>query len=60
MCKKVLIIAEDNRLAAAIEQLYIWANRTGAEIIKTQTGLILPLLSIRDSVLPLPRATTWF
>jgi fused signal recognition particle receptor len=36
--KKVMIAAGDTFRAAAIEQLDIWAQRTGAEIIKHQSG----------------------
>jgi len=36
--KKVVIAAGDTFRAAAIEQLDIWAQRTGAEIIKHQSG----------------------
>jgi len=36
--RSVLIIAGDTFRAAAIEQLHIWAERAGAEIIKTQQG----------------------
>jgi len=36
--KKVLLAAGDTFRAAAIEQLDIWAHRTGAEIIKGQEG----------------------
>jgi len=36
--KKVLIVAGDTFRAAAIEQLAIWADRVGVEIIKTHHG----------------------
>ncbi|HOB86485.1 MAG TPA: signal recognition particle-docking protein FtsY [Bacillota bacterium] len=36
--KKVLLVAGDTFRAAAIEQLQIWADRVGAEIIKQQPG----------------------
>lgn len=36
--KKVLIAAADTFRAAAIEQLEVWAGRSGAEIIHTQSG----------------------
>lgn len=36
--KKVMIIAGDTWRAAAIEQLEIWAERSGAAIVKSQTG----------------------
>ncbi len=36
--KKVLIIAGDTFRAAAIEQLEVWANRIGVDIIKQQEG----------------------
>ena len=36
--KKVMVAAADTFRAGAIEQLEIWANRTGAEIIKHQEG----------------------
>jgi fused signal recognition particle receptor len=36
--KKVLLGAADTFRAAAIEQLEIWANRVGVDIIKHQTG----------------------
>lgn len=36
--KKVLLVAGDTFRAAAIEQLEIWADRTGAELIKQQAG----------------------
>ncbi len=36
--KKVLLAAGDTFRAAAIEQLEIWAQRTGAEIVKAQPG----------------------
>jgi fused signal recognition particle receptor len=36
--KKVLICAGDTFRAAAVEQLEVWANRVGVEILKQQTG----------------------
>lgn len=36
--KKVLLAAGDTFRAAAIEQLEIWAERTGAEIVRAQPG----------------------
>lgn len=36
--KSVLIAAGDTYRAAAIEQLQIWADRVGVELIKSQTG----------------------
>lgn len=36
--KKVMVAAADTFRAGAIEQLEIWANRTGAEIIKLDEG----------------------
>lgn len=36
--KKVLLAAGDTFRAAAIEQLEIWAGRTGAEIVRAQPG----------------------
>ncbi|NLI70990.1 MAG: signal recognition particle-docking protein FtsY [Firmicutes bacterium] len=36
--KKVMLVAGDTFRAAAIEQLEIWAERTGAEIVKQQAG----------------------
>jgi len=36
--KKVLVAAGDTFRAAAIEQLEVWAGRTGAEIVKAQPG----------------------
>lgn len=36
--KKVLLVAADTFRAAAIQQLQIWADRVGAEIIKHQDG----------------------
>ena len=36
--KSVLLCAADTFRAAAIEQLEIWATRTGAELIKTKAG----------------------
>lgn len=36
--RKVLLAAGDTFRAAAIEQLEIWAQRTGAEIVRTQPG----------------------
>src|SRR5205807_2800556 len=36
--KNVLLCAADTFRAAAIEQLEIWAQRTGTEIIKTKAG----------------------
>lgn len=36
--KSVMICAADTFRAAAIEQLEVWAQRTGAEFIKQQTG----------------------
>ncbi len=36
--KKVIVCASDTFRAAAIEQLEIWANRSGAEIIKKEHG----------------------
>ena len=36
--KKVLICAADTFRAAATEQLEVWANRVGVEILKQQTG----------------------
>ncbi|NLZ27657.1 MAG: signal recognition particle-docking protein FtsY [Firmicutes bacterium] len=36
--KKVMLVAGDTFRAAAIEQLEIWAGRTGAELIKQQAG----------------------
>lgn len=38
MGKKVVIAAADTFRAAAIEQLEVWAERSGAEIIKQQEG----------------------
>lgn len=37
-CKKVLIAAGDTFRAAAIDQLEVWANRSGVDIIKHQEG----------------------
>ena len=36
--KKVLLVAADTFRAAAVEQLEIWGERVGAEIIKNQAG----------------------
>lgn len=36
--KKVMLVAGDTFRAAAVEQLTIWSERVGAEIIKQQTG----------------------
>jgi fused signal recognition particle receptor len=36
--KKVVLAAGDTFRAAAIEQLGVWATRTGAEIVKTKSG----------------------
>lgn len=36
--KKVILVAADTFRAAAVEQLTIWSERTGVEIIKHQTG----------------------
>lgn len=36
--KKVLLVAADTFRAAAIEQLALWADRVGAEIVKHQQG----------------------
>ena len=36
--KSVLLCAADTFRAAAIEQLEVWANRSGVEMIKTKTG----------------------
>lgn len=36
--KRVLLVAADTFRAAAIEQLQIWADRVGAEVIKHQEG----------------------
>ena len=36
--KKVILAAGDTFRAAAIEQLEIWANRVGVDLVKTQTG----------------------
>ena len=36
--KTVLLCAADTFLAAAIEQLEIWGQRTGTEVIKTKAG----------------------
>ncbi len=37
-CKKVVVAAADTFRAAAIEQLEVWAKRSGAEIIKHSEG----------------------
>ena len=37
--KKVVVAAADTFRAAAVEQLEIWANRAGAEIIKREEGV---------------------
>ena len=36
--KKVILVAADTFRAGAIEQLDVWANRVGAEIVKQQEG----------------------
>ena len=36
--KKVMLVAADTFRAAAVEQLVIWGDRTGAEVIKQSTG----------------------
>ncbi|HEY2987213.1 MAG TPA: signal recognition particle-docking protein FtsY [Candidatus Binatia bacterium] len=36
--KKVLLVAADTFRAAAVEQLEIWGQRTGADVIKQQAG----------------------
>lgn len=36
--KKVMVVAADTFRAAAVEQLSIWAERVGVEIVKGQTG----------------------
>ncbi len=36
--KKVMMVAGDTFRAAAVEQLSIWAERVGADIVKQQTG----------------------
>ena len=36
--KKVMLVAADTFRAAAVEQLVIWGERTGAEVIKQSTG----------------------
>ena len=37
--RSVLLCAADTFRAAAIEQLEVWAQRTGADLIRQQTGL---------------------
>lgn len=37
--KKVVVAAADTFRAAAVEQLEIWANRAGAEIVKREEGI---------------------
>lgn len=37
--KKVVVAAADTFRAAAVEQLEIWANRSGAEIVKREEGV---------------------
>ena len=37
--KKVIVAAADTFRAAAVEQLEIWANRAGAEIVKREEGI---------------------
>ena len=37
--KKVVIAAADTFRAAAVEQLEVWANRSGAEIVKREEGV---------------------
>ena len=37
--KKVVIVAADTFRAAAVEQLEIWANRAGADIVKREEGI---------------------
>ena len=37
--KKVVVAAADTFRAAAVEQLEIWANRAGAEIVKREEGV---------------------
>lgn len=38
-CKKVVVAAADTFRAAAVEQLEIWANRAGCEIVKREEGV---------------------
>ena len=37
-CKKVVVAAADTFRAAAVEQLEIWANRAGCDIVKREEG----------------------
>ena len=37
--KKVVVVAADTFRAAAVEQLEIWANRSGADIVKREEGV---------------------
>ena len=48
--KKVVIAAADTFRAAAVEQLEIWAKRSGAEIVKREEGVDIPDLPAPGSV----------
>ena len=55
--RSVLLCAADTFRAAAIEQLEVWAQRTGAELIRQQTGSD-PSAVVFDACKP-PRPAKW-
>ena len=58
MKKKVMVCASDTFRAAAVDQLTIWADRIGVEIVKHKMGLILPRWHMTRASRPRPGALT--
>lgn len=57
--KKVLLCAADTFRAAAAEQLTIWAERSGVEIIKQHEGADPPPWSLTPPLPPRPEGPMW-
>mgnify|MGYP002511364308 CR=1 FL=1 len=53
--KKILLAAADTFRAAAVEQLEIWAKRSGCEMVKKEEGEPIALFSLYLSILYYPR-----
>ncbi len=56
--RSVLLCAADTFRAAAIEQLEVWAQRTGADLIRQQPGSDPSAVAVRRRCKP-PRRARW-
>ena len=57
--KKVVLAAGDTFRAAAIDQLKIWGERTGAKVVARESGADAAGLAFDALSAPRPTAPTW-